>query len=338
MWFSNFEIVLRNEVIPNGAVLAEDGVIVEVRNFPVAAPDVFGNGKLLLPGFIDIHTDAIEREVEPRKGAYNPLKLAVQETDRKFAASGITTAYSALSFIEKNAYGYDLDEQRTATICGIRGSLPVDHRIHVRFEKTFSRALSIVQGLVREGHVDLLSLMDHTPGQDQFRDIERHILDLMSNNLTREQAIDTFERRLKDLAMTTVSEEIQAALAAYALARGTIIASHDDDTVEKVHLAKTLGARISEFPITLLRAIPPGEAWSYGALAAKLGSPNASRAVGLANSLNPVNLFVPCHRVIGSSGALTGYGGGIERMRWLLAHERGSASLSAHQLPLFPLL
>lgn len=51
----------------------------------------------------------------------------------------------------------------------------------------------------------------------------------------------------------------------------------------------------------------------------------ARRAVGLANSLNPVNLAVPCHRVVGSSGALTGYGGGIERKRWLLAHERGAA-------------
>jgi len=71
-----------------------------------------------------------------------------------------------------------------------------------------------------------------------------------------------------------------------------------------------------------LRTIPPGETWTYGQLAAKLGSPNAARAVGLANALNPINLFVPCHRLIGSNGALTGYGGGIERKRWLIAHER----------------
>jgi len=71
-----------------------------------------------------------------------------------------------------------------------------------------------------------------------------------------------------------------------------------------------------------LRRIPAGDTTSYGALAAKLGRPNASRAVGLANGANPIGIVVPCHRVIGASGALTGYGGGIERKRWLLAHEQ----------------
>ena len=70
-----------------------------------------------------------------------------------------------------------------------------------------------------------------------------------------------------------------------------------------------------------LRAIPPGRTTSYGALAAALGNPGASRAVGLANGANPIGIVVPCHRVIGASGALTGYAGGVERKRWLLAHE-----------------
>lgn len=74
---------------------------------------------------------------------------------------------------------------------------------------------------------------------------------------------------------------------------------------------------------TALRQIPVGETLSYGQLAANLGTPNAARAVGLANSLNPISIVIPCHRLIGSTGALTGYGGGIERKRWLLAHERG---------------
>jgi methylated-DNA-[protein]-cysteine S-methyltransferase len=71
----------------------------------------------------------------------------------------------------------------------------------------------------------------------------------------------------------------------------------------------------------ILRAIPPGTTRSYGSIATELGQPGASRAVGLANGSNPINLVVPCHRVIGSGGALTGYGGGIDRKRWLLAHE-----------------
>jgi len=70
-----------------------------------------------------------------------------------------------------------------------------------------------------------------------------------------------------------------------------------------------------------LTRIPPGETLSYGALAARLGKPQAVRAVGTANGANPVSVVVPCHRVIGADGSLTGYGGGLERKRWLLAHE-----------------
>lgn len=71
-----------------------------------------------------------------------------------------------------------------------------------------------------------------------------------------------------------------------------------------------------------LRKIPCGETWSYGALARRIGNPAAVRAVGLANGANPVGIVVPCHRVIGADGSLTGYGGGMDRKRWLLAHER----------------
>jgi methylated-DNA-[protein]-cysteine S-methyltransferase len=70
-----------------------------------------------------------------------------------------------------------------------------------------------------------------------------------------------------------------------------------------------------------LRAIPPGRTLSYGELAERLGAPRAVRAVGLANGRNPVPIVLPCHRVIGADGSLTGYGGGLERKRFLLAHE-----------------
>src|SRR5246127_2108933 len=70
-----------------------------------------------------------------------------------------------------------------------------------------------------------------------------------------------------------------------------------------------------------LRTIPTGTTLSYGALARQLGRPKSVRAVGLANAANPVAIVVPCHRVIGTDGSLTGYGGGIHRKRWLLIHE-----------------
>ncbi len=72
-----------------------------------------------------------------------------------------------------------------------------------------------------------------------------------------------------------------------------------------------------------LQVIPCGETLSYGQIAQRLRQPSASRAVGLANGRNPVSIVIPCHRVIGADGSLTGYGGGIERKQWLLEHERG---------------
>jgi methylated-DNA-[protein]-cysteine S-methyltransferase len=78
---------------------------------------------------------------------------------------------------------------------------------------------------------------------------------------------------------------------------------------------------------TALSDIPYGETVSYGRLAIVLGQPTASRAVGLANGKNPISVIVPCHRVVGSTGNLTGYGGGIERKRYLLEFERGGAAL-----------
>jgi methylated-DNA-[protein]-cysteine S-methyltransferase len=73
-----------------------------------------------------------------------------------------------------------------------------------------------------------------------------------------------------------------------------------------------------------LRKIPAGSTTTYGEIAARLGKPGAARAVGLANGQNPVSIAIPCHRVIGADGTLTGYGGGLDRKLWLLRHEGAS--------------
>lgn len=83
-----------------------------------------------------------------------------------------------------------------------------------------------------------------------------------------------------------------------------------------------------------LTRIPPGETISYGELARRIGRPSASRAVGAANGANPLPIVVPCHRVIGAAGSLTGFAGGLDTKRWLLAMERGTASAVPAQLSL----
>jgi methylated-DNA-[protein]-cysteine S-methyltransferase len=91
----------------------------------------------------------------------------------------------------------------------------------------------------------------------------------------------------------------------------------------------TAGTPFQKAVWAALRTIPAGATWSYSGLAARIGHPTAVRAVGLANGANPIGLVVPCHRVIGADGSLTGYGGGIERKRWLLAHEGAAFKLAA---------
>ena len=95
----------------------------------------------------------------------------------------------------------------------------------------------------------------------------------------------------------------------------------DLHAIDKLPVA-TAGTPFQRDVWRALREIPCGTTISYAQLAQRIGRPSAVRAVGLANGSNPIGVVVPCHRVIGANGSLTGYGGGIERKRWLLDHER----------------
>ncbi len=86
-------------------------------------------------------------------------------------------------------------------------------------------------------------------------------------------------------------------------------------------VVESAGTEFQQKVWAALRTIPVGKTASYGEIAARIGQPKASRAVGMANNANPIPIIVPCHRVIGSDGSMTGYGGGLGRKRWLLAHE-----------------
>lgn len=111
------------------------------------------------------------------------------------------------------------------------------------------------------------------------------------------------------------------------LARQAIEAYFDGDlqAIEAVGTA-TRGTDFQRRVWSALREIPAGSTLTYGEVAARIGRPTAVRAVGAANGANPIPIVVPCHRVIGADASLTGFGGGLERKRWLLAHERRYAA------------
>lgn len=96
----------------------------------------------------------------------------------------------------------------------------------------------------------------------------------------------------------------------------------DIESLESIVVA-TNGSSFQKAVWDLLRSVPAGETVSYGWIANRLGNPNASRAVGLANGSNPISIVVPCHRVIGANRKLTGYAGGLARKQWLLDFEKG---------------
>jgi len=120
------------------------------------------------------------------------------------------------------------------------------------------------------------------------------------------------EKRKYELQSGTLPAAIHEALEAYFAGDFALI-----NTIP----VYTAGTVFQQSVWQALRHIPVGTTLSYGALAKKLGRPKAVRAVGTANGANPVGIVIPCHRVIGMDGAMTGYGGGLERKRWLLAHE-----------------
>src|SRR5690625_884241 len=113
---------------------------------------------------------------------------------------------------------------------------------------------------------------------------------------------------------------------AFAAAREQL-AAYFDNRLQVFNLPlKPAGTEFQRRVWEALRDIPYGQTESYGALARRIGRPRAARAVGMANGRNPISIIIPCHRVMGADGSLTGYGGGIDRKRWLLEHERSQAA------------
>jgi len=288
MWLSDFRVVTPDAVIERGSVRIEAGRIAEIARAPMPGAAMTGDGLLLMPGFVDMHGDMVEREVEPRPNVRMPLELGLRDLDRRLAAAGVTTAYAAVSFHPGSAYGHVRHFDNTSAIIralkAMGDVLKVDHKVHARFEITFPDALRVVEGLIAEGAVDLVSLTDHTPGQGQYRDLEAHVARIARDKgLSLSEAEGEVSRRINE--KRGAAGDMAATLRAISdtcRAHGVALASHDDDTVEKVALMQGLGAGISEFPVTVEAAT---EARARG-LATAMGAPNALRGKSYSGNLS----------------------------------------------------
>lgn len=289
MWLSNFTLVLPGEIVSHGSVRVEDGVIAEIRDAPVAGAAIDGGGRFLMPGFVDLHGDMIEREIAPRPNAMMPIDFGIHELDKKLAAAGVTTAYAAISFATESVYGHVRSLATTsAVIEGInrlRNSLLVDHKVHARYEITNVGAAATLEKLLVADQVDMVSLTDHTPGQGQYNNIEAYVASISERRaITKEMALEIVQKRIamrEDPAIDAKLREIVALSLQHKLS----LASHDDDSAEKVAEMHDLGVTISEFPVTL----PAAEEARRRGLWTLMGAPNALRGQSMSGNLSALD-------------------------------------------------
>jgi methylated-DNA-[protein]-cysteine S-methyltransferase len=179
-----------------------------------------------------------------------------------------------------------------AAVAGVRGTTFVGKRMNHFFTEAFPTPTGTMLLLTDdEDHVRALDWEDYAPRMHQ-------LLRLQYGSVRLEP------RDQVSPARRAVEAYFEGALGA----------------VEALEV-RTSGTAFQREVWAALRLIQTGETTSYGRLAVKLGRPKAMRAVGMANGSNPISIIVPCHRVIGANAKLTGYGGGLERKRWLLRHE-----------------
>jgi alpha-D-ribose 1-methylphosphonate 5-triphosphate diphosphatase len=269
----------------DAAVLIEDGHIAAID--PKSAPgadEIDLRGRLLLPGLVDLHCDAVEKDIEPRPGVLFPIDLAVAQADKRNAAAGITTAYHALSFnaAEIGVRDVALAAEIARHIHGFRGGL-IDNRVHCRYEITDPEGVTQVVALIEDGAADLVSLMDHTPGQGQFKDVASFRDYLARTYDTSAAELDDILARKRANAGSAAAR-IEA-VAAAAKACGLPLASHDDDSPARVQAMAALGTTISEFPIDLETA----KAARAAGLEVVFGAPNLVRGASQSGALKALD-------------------------------------------------
>jgi alpha-D-ribose 1-methylphosphonate 5-triphosphate diphosphatase len=253
---SNARIVGREE-IPRGSVLIRDGQIADISSGASAAGDDLG-GDYLLPGVVELHTDHLEYHIAPRANVqWDPLP-AVLASDAQLTASGATTVFDAVRI--GSGVG-----KRDATVEAARlladsielaadaGLLRADHAIHVRCEVAAENCLNDFAQFADDPHVRLVSLMDHTPGQRQYANLELFKRYYIAKGLVTEEGFDAFVTPLIERSERYAGAH-RTAIAKLASERGITLAAHDDATPEHVAESVALGVVISEFPTTVLAA------------------------------------------------------------------------------------
>ena len=276
--FANAKIITENAII-HGTIMFADGVISSIDSgtrVPLGAIDC--EGDYVAPGLIELHTDNLERHLTPRPKVNWPKRAAVLGHDRELAGAGITSVFDALrvgSEADQNRQGYLRYARETVDhiLDQINHrALKVSHHIHLRAELCTETLVEELYEFSDNDRVRLVSLMDHTPGQRQFRDLSKHREYLVGKHGYNDAEVEAHWTKLREL-QTLYLEKNRAATVAYATEVGAILASHDDTTLDDVLESDRLGITVAEFPTTLEAA----EACRAKAQFIVMGAPNIVR-------------------------------------------------------------
>jgi len=242
-------------LLDRGTVLFDANGIIEVLagDFLYSGAEAHDvGGHLMAPGLVDLHSDALEKCIEMRPGVLFDAEFALVNLDRRLAACGITTHCHGISFAQ-DEFGLRACHEAERLVRLIHeftcsGRPLVRHRVHARYEITGPQGAETVERLLDENLLDMVSIMDHTPGQGQFKTLESYVTYKLNNYLVTPEEV----RSVVELKMAQRDAGLQRLhhFTSRVHAASVPLLSHDDETVEKVALVKGLGATASEFPIT----------------------------------------------------------------------------------------
>jgi alpha-D-ribose 1-methylphosphonate 5-triphosphate diphosphatase len=275
--FKNARIVAADRVF-TGWLRIEDGRIQEIDEKDSAGAGVDFQGDYLLPGLIELHTDNLESHYVPRPAVKWHAGSAVLAYDAQIAAAGITTVFDSFRVgVDEYETGAKLGDEVAPIAEAVRraakaGLLRADHLTHLRCEVPAPNVVEGLTALLATHSVQLISLMDHTPGQRQFRNLEKYFL-YYSGKSGRSQAdVEEIAKGRQKVGSARALQN-RPRIVEIAKARGVALASHDDTTAEEVALAHRDGVAIAEFPTTMEAA---AASRALG-MATVMGAPNVVR-------------------------------------------------------------
>ena len=264
-------VVCADRVLPDCDVVVIDGRIAAIE--PVGASDfdaqpdatmgvlpvVDARGAYVVPGLIDIHSDYVENVASPRPSVVMDLSTSLYKADRELVSHGVTTIFHSLSVYGAHVFDHKpirdfgnvsaLIDRVAALRAGEERDHLIRHRLHMRVELDSVDLYDDIESFLRSGKVDLVSFMDHTPGQGQYRDLLVFGDTLKGYRDVSDEDVRDIVRQQQESQKLTYAQI--TALASVARERGVSIASHDDDSEDKLAFMDGLEATISEFPLSL---------------------------------------------------------------------------------------